>query len=113
MPSHELRPTIADDVCEPEGLLLERLRRLCVEHLGLLFYHPFLSKRSTPGWPDVAIVHPDGGPLYLWELKSASGTITPAQRRWLDALERVTRVETGVYRPQDWARMQHLLVERS
>jgi hypothetical protein len=92
----------------PEGVLEARLRTFAMQ-AGYLYYHTYNSKRSNPGYPDCAIVHPDGGPLYLWELKSADGEVSPAQRRWLDALAQVTHIATGVYRPEDWATIQHLL----
>jgi len=98
-PLAALIPKVAE---EPEGVLLEKLRKLAVEHLGLLFYHTYSSKRSTPGWPDTAIIHPDGGVLHLWELKATGGTESGAQKRWRYALERVARVDSAIYWPDDW-----------
>ena len=94
------------DASAPEEDLEERLRQLC-EATGHYRYHTRKSTGSTPGWPDDAIVHPEGdigggSTLFLWELKTATGQVSPAQRRWLEALEKVTRVEVGVYRPCDW-----------
>jgi len=97
-----LRPASHD---EPEGVLLEKLRKLAVDNLKLLFYHTYSSKRSTPGWPDTAIIHPDGGILHLWELKGAGGTESGTQQRWRYALERVTRVDSAIYWPEDWPNM--------
>ena len=85
----------------PEGVLQGRIRELALE-TGHLFYHTYSSKRSDPGWVDTAICHPDGGPLFLWELKSMHGEVSPAQRRWLEALQRVTRVEARMVTPADW-----------
>jgi hypothetical protein len=95
----------------PEGILQGRLQQFATA-AGWLFFHPHDSRKSTPGWPDVALCHPEGGPLFLWELKSASGQASPAQRRWLDALSKATRIETGLYRPADWPTLQALLVKR-
>jgi len=90
---------------EPESVLLEKLRKLAVDDLHLLFYHTYSSKRSTPGWPDTAIIHPDGGILHLWELKGTGGTESGAQKRWRHALERVTGVDSAIYFPDDWPNM--------
>ena len=36
-----------------------------------------------------------------WELKSAEGILTLQQAHWLRLLSAVTRVEAGVWRPED------------
>lgn len=91
-----------------EDALEERIRQLCAV-TGHLYYHTRKSKGSTPGWPDDAIVHPTGGALYLWENKRTGETPSPAQRRWLDALRRVTHVEVATMYPADWGRITTLL----
>lgn len=96
----------------PEGTLANRLYT-CATTAGWLYYHTHDSRKSTPGWPDVALAHPDGGPLYLWELKSARGQVSPAQRRWLEALAHCTHVETAVYRPGDWPAIAARLTRRA
>lgn len=100
------------DPTAPEAGLEAAVRTLC-KATGHLFYHTYNSKRSAPGFPDWAIIHPEGGPLYLWEGKSHEGQVSPAQRRWLDALGKATQVETGVVRPSDWPLLQHLLTRKS
>ena len=111
-----LRPMEAE---APEGLLQERLRALCVPTLGLLYYHVYLSKKSYAGYPDVTILTPadllrpgEESTLYLWELKSEAGVVSGTQRRWLEALARVTRVETGVFTPKDWPIMVEKLLRK-
>ena len=75
----------------------------CCHALGYLYYHTYSSKRSSPGWPDTAIINPNAPEtLYLWELKAGTRQSSPAQRRWLDALAQVERVQAGVYYPRDW-----------
>jgi hypothetical protein len=96
----------------PEADLQGRIHQLCT-HLGLLYYHAVKSRLSTPGLPDCLIVHPDGGPLYAWELKRTGAQPSPAQRRWLDALARATRIETGRYAPADWPHLQAVLTRRT
>jgi len=102
---------VAEGPQEGSEASLETTLRTYLAHAGYLAYHTHLSKRSAPGFPDWAIIHPDGGPLFLWELKSQnqSAQASPAQRRWLDALAKATRIETGLYRPPDWPNMQRML----
>ena len=78
---------------------------------GWLHYHTRKSQGSSPGFPDDCLVHPSGGALILVELKTDDQSSQPSafQRRWLDALAKVTHLETGVYRPQDWPRLERLL----
>jgi VRR-NUC domain len=97
-PARELDPE------SPEAALESRVQ-IVADAAGWLRFHVQGkgSRRSAPGFPDDVLVHPDGGPLYFWEYKRADGQLSPAQRRWLDALRQVTHIETGVYRPADWA----------
>jgi hypothetical protein len=83
-----------------EKAVMQTLRRVALA-AGYLFYHTYSSKRSEPGWPDCAVVHPTGPDttLYLLECKREGEYTTLAQARWLAALGRVTRVEAGVVWP--------------
>jgi VRR-NUC domain len=113
-PALTVRPPASGmDPRSSEAALESRVQVYATE-TGWLRYHTQGkgSRRSAPGFPDDVLVHPNGGPLYLWEYKSATGQVSPAQRRWLDALAHVTHVETGVYRPEDWATLQALLTRR-
>ena len=86
---------------------LQRQVMAVAARLGYLSYHTYSSKRSAPGYPDVTLVHPAGGTLFLLELKRDTEHPTLAQQRWLDALGWVTRVESGVVQPRslaDWVR---------
>jgi hypothetical protein len=94
-----------------EKTLQGAVHTLCHD-LHLIYYHAVKSQLSTPGLPDCLICHPDlPGPLFAWELKRAGAHPTPAQRRWLEALARVTHVETGVYGPEDWPTITRLLTQ--
>ena len=66
---------------------------------GWLRYHTHDSRRSEPGFPDLALVHPRTGRLLFVELKSAKGRLRPEQRRWLEALG--LRHEAILARPED------------
>lgn len=61
-------------------------------------YHTHDSRRSQPGWPDLALWR--GPVLILAELKTQRGPIRPAQRVVLDALAQTPAVVV-VWRPMD------------
>jgi hypothetical protein len=74
------------------------------QYLHYLAYHPYDSRRSTPGYFDLILL--GHGACYFLELKSATGRLTPAQQQWQAAAQAVTappRVE--VVRPQDLSRL--------
>ena len=68
---------------------------------GWLCYHTHDSRRSCPGFPDLALVHPGRHQYLLAELKSATGRLSPAQQSWIDALQRAG-IEVHVWRPGDF-----------
>jgi hypothetical protein len=111
-PTPTRRPPLTLSPEAPEGTFQNHLYSLARD-LGYLYYHPHNSRQSTPGWPDTAIVHPEGSALFLWELKSEDGEPSPAQRRWLEALRKATTIHSGTYWPRDWHTMQELLVRRT
>ena len=65
------------------------------------------AKRIGPGFPDLVIALPPT--LYLWELKSQLGRVSPDQQVWADTLGRCTKIQSGIYRPSDLDTMQKLL----
>jgi hypothetical protein len=73
-------------------------------------YHPYDSRRSEAGWPDLALCRPPR--LVLAELKSATGRVSKAQRRWLDLLAACPGVEVYCWRPADWAEVIRVLAPR-
>lgn len=68
--------------------------------LGWLCYHTYDSRRSTAGYPDLHLVHPRAGRHMIRELKTEKGRLSPAQRTWIEALERAA-VDVAVWRPRD------------
>ena len=66
-----------------------------------LVYHTYDSRRSAPGYPDLAFCHPVHHQYFLAELKSATGRLSPAQHSWIDALSRAG-IEVHVWRPADF-----------
>lgn len=92
----------------PEDALRSRIQALC-QVTGHLYYHAKKSQGSTPGWPDLTLVHPAGGPVLFWELKRADQEPTPAQRQWLEALRNATGLACAVYQPCDWEHIYTVL----
>lgn len=81
-----------------EKAFLGAVVRLAQEH-GWLAYHPFDSRRSLPGYPDLTLVR---GEQCIWsELKVPGGVLTLKQWRWMQALGAVTRTEAHVWTPDD------------
>jgi VRR-NUC domain len=70
---------------------------------GYLSYHTYDSRRSRPGFPDLAAIRPGGtgSPLWLLELKTETGRLRPAQARWGEALAASPTVRYAVIRPAD------------
>lgn len=76
--------------------------------LGLLVYHPYDSRRSEPGYPDLTIVGSRG--IVYVELKRQGGKLTTEQKAWGAAIERVAAMLPGyrspiayyVWRPHEW-----------
>lgn len=77
--------------------------------VGWKVYHPWISVRSEPGWPDVAMVR--GGRLVVAELKSLTGKLTPAQEEWLGALGAVPCCEVYIWYPTEeyWQEIERVL----
>lgn len=65
---------------------------------GWWVYHPFDSRRSEPGWPDLTFVR--GPELVFAELKRDRGRVSAEQQRVLELLA-ATGAETHVWRPAD------------
>ncbi len=74
-----------------------------LDQLAWLHYHTHDSRRSQAGYPDVTALK--AGRIWIGELKSEHGRVTPEQERWLDAWEETGVATVGVYRPRDWDRL--------
>jgi len=74
---------------------------------GWKHFHAYSSRRSTAGWPDLAMVRT--GRLVLAELKAERGQVSTEQRQWLDLLGTVAGVEVHLWRPVDWPTVQQVL----
>jgi VRR-NUC domain-containing protein len=65
-----------------------------------MVFHPFDSRRSMPGFPDIVMVRPPS--VLFVETKTDRGRMTPAQQVWMQALQQCPGIETYVWRPDDW-----------
>jgi hypothetical protein len=83
----------------PEKHFMQQVRGLA-KVLGYMEFHPYDSRKSTPGWPDCTFVHPVTGRLLFRELKTEKGRLTPPQKAWLEAL-RTAGQDADVWRPCD------------
>jgi hypothetical protein len=68
--------------------------------LGIAWYHPFFSRRSAAGWPDLALCGKNG--FLLRELKTESGRLTRDQQEWGSILRNAGQ-NWDVWRPADLA----------
>ena len=65
-------------------------------------YPTFRPTGTTPGFPDLVLVHHGWGRLIFAELKMPKGRLSAAQDGWLAALRAVPGVEVYVWYPSDW-----------
>lgn len=66
--------------------------------LGVAWYHPFFSRRSAAGWPDLALC--GGSGFMLRELKTDKGRLTKDQQAWGTRLGAAGQ-DWDVWRPDD------------
>ena len=94
---------------KPPSITEQQFQALVIDlatRLGYDVYHTQDSRRSSAGYPDLTIA---GHHLALVaELKSATGRVTPAQRRWLDLLS-AGGWACYVWRPDDLGEIQRVL----
>lgn len=72
-----------------------------------LVYHTFMSKWSSPGFPDLLMIR--DGKILAWELKAQDKEASPAQREWLDAFA-LSGADARVVRPDDLEMAYKILV---
>lgn len=90
-----------------EATLQARLEAFAIKH-GWLYYHPFDSRRSRKGWPDVVLVHVERRLTIFAELKSATGKVSTEQKKWLRALGEVGHC-VYVWYPRHWPHIMDVL----
>ena len=95
----------------PEGDFQAHLIELAKLH-GWRHYHTHNSRHSPAGFPDLVLVRPPR--LIFAELKAGRRKPTDAQREWLSDLERIPKIETYVWYPEDLnAIAKHILPRRA
>lgn len=94
----EYRRQVANDM--RESALQDQVEAMAFD-LGWKTYHTHDSRRSNPGWPDLALVHPTRGLFMVRELKTQRGRVSPEQREWLDALTNAG-INASIWRPMDY-----------
>lgn len=99
-------PAIVRQPRTEAALLAHVLRRLKAHKWTA--YHTHDSRRSQPGYPDIAAVR--GSRLLYAELKSAKGRLTTEQRLWLDALWSAG-AECYVWKPADLDWIEEVLTD--
>ncbi len=65
---------------------------------GIAWYHPYFSRRSVPGWPDLALCGVHG--FITRELKTERAKTTEEQERWGWML-RQAGISWAIWRPDD------------
>lgn len=77
---------------------------------GYLCYHPYDSRRSAYGYPDITLVRPPR--LIFAELKTEKGKPTEYQQMWGEALVKCPGVEYYLWRPSQWKEVRDILHEK-
>ena len=78
---------------------LLRLVELDARRLGVKFEHYYSGQCALPGFPDLGLY---GRWHECWELKSITGTLSPAQQDWRRVIVSAG-VPYCVFTPLDWA----------
>jgi len=71
------------------------------------WYHPYDSRKSAPGFPDLVLVRPPR--VIFAELKVEAGFLTPKQQEWAFALRECPGVEYYLWTPHDWPEIEKVL----
>ena len=79
---------------------------------GWLVFHPYDSRRSEKGFPDLVLAHPKWGLAIFAELKTDTGKLSPEQDQWLTVLDDCNQWSL-VWRPKDWPDIEAILTGRS
>ena len=81
-----------------ESQLQDTIVQLCKLFGGITWYHAYTSRRSVPGWPDLAILGTRR--LIFRELKTETGKVSMEQERW-GLMLRHAGQDWDVWRPND------------
>ncbi len=70
-------------------------------------YHPFLSKWSEKGYPDITLIRPPR--IIFAELKRDTGKLTPSQLEWAELLKACPGVEYHLWKPSNFESIVEVL----
>ena len=74
-------------------------------------FHPYDSRRSEPGWPDLTAVSVRQRRVLYLELKTEKGRVSAAQQDWIDHLTEAG-AEAHVVRPSQWRELERIIAGR-
>ncbi len=93
------------DLARHTGWYTQHSRRAHVARQDGSTYHATPISGDT-GFPDLVLVHKNRPNMFIVELKSDTGRLSPAQKRWGERLAHVAEyapsVRTGVVYPDQW-----------
>ena len=97
----------------PEGLsekaFMAAIVTLATMH-GWKVFHPFDSRRSIPGYPDLTLAKADEPVVYI-ECKLAGEKPTIEQQAWLATLRSALHTEVYLWYPEDWPQIEARLTQ--
>jgi len=91
------RQQIADAMTEAQ---LQTSVTQLAKALGWRVFHVTWSPGTTPGWPDLVLIHPTKQRVVFRELKATRGRLSAAQLLWLRDLTAAGQ-DADVWRPAD------------
>jgi len=74
---------------------------------GWLYYHPYDSRKSDPGFPDTVLARDDR--TIFAELKKVGGRLSSYQRLWTNTLKENPALEVYIWYPSDWDKIEEIL----
>ena len=84
-----------------EKAFTEEVRKVA-RTLGWLEMHPFDSRRTTAGFPDLTMVRKPRVVFAELKLDVKRSKLSPAQIVWKEELEQCKGVEYYLWRPSNW-----------
>lgn len=94
------------DRAESEKAFQQRVIDLATAY-GWLCFHPYSSRKSKEGYPDLTLVRPGESPIWA-ELKRELGKVSAEQAVWLGQL-RQAGARAYVWRPSQWNEIESVL----
>ncbi len=98
----------------PEGISEKQFQAEVIQvarRAGWMVHHHTISKRSEPGWPDLALCHPGRAKFILAELKTNDGAVSTEQQVWIQSLNQCG-VDCRLWRPCQWQSICEILEGR-